>query len=358
VTDGDGENHCAPSCTAFATPEWFDAWLDAFGEGAGGIWRSGEGGNSGCAIPYVLEQVPVAPMLRLKAAISATNDHTPRYDVLGMIPTPNDLFNQMSLDLGVSVLRFDYLSERSNLLQALGSAPSGLLFAIDFCEDSPFVNCDLQWEQYWNSLGSMRTLWARRERKLMSGYGAAFRCLREWGEIEPVLDAIYDVEASGWKGREGTAIKQRPETLRFYNRCLRDWARRGWLRVFLLVVGERIVAFQINVLFDRVLTQLKVGYEESFAKVSPGQVLQLQLLRWAFAQPDVHIYDMLGGGGKAEKTKRKWATDAEPLYSLWIFRRNLQGLLAWIRFVAAPPVKHRLTGRPGKQHSPIQRDAA
>ena len=85
-------------------------------------------------------------------------------------------------------------------------------------------------------------------------------------------------------------------------------------------------------------------------------MLQLQLLRWAFSNPDVHVYDMLGGGGKAEQNKRKWATEMEPLYTLRVFRRDIPGMVAWLRYVVGPWVKHRLTGKPGKQHQPLVRE--
>ena len=340
--------------TAFATRDWFSAWIEAFGGVGAGIWETVPGDPNHSAIAYQRERVALAPMLHVPAALSATNDHTPRFDTIGTIADPTAAFERMMSDLGVSLLRFDYVPAQSHLLTGLRAKSSQLWYGVDFCEDSPYVNCDLDWNAYWDGLGSTRSLWARRERKLMSDMKAEFRCLTDWRDVEPLLEPIYAVEASGWKGREGTAINQSAATLRFYNRSIRDWAERGWLRLFTLSLGTEIVAFQINVLFRGVLSQLKVGYDERHSKLSPGQVLQLQLLRWAFADSEVHAYDLLGGGGKAGETKRKWATDAEPLYSVTVFRRNLPGLLARLRFVTAPRLKHWITGKPGKAHQPIQ----
>jgi hypothetical protein len=354
MTGANGETQDGERYTAFATRDWFSAWIEAFGGARAGIWESRPSGVDDGAIAYQREHVALSPLLRVPAALSATNDHTPRYDAIGKISDPTALFERMMSELGVSMLRFDYVPSQSHILSGLRERESRLWYGIDFCEDSPYVNCDLDWDTYWDSLGSTRSLWARRERKLMTDMKAAFRCLSDWSEVEPLLDRVYAVEASGWKGREGTAINQSEETLRFYNRCIHDWAERGWLRLFTLSLGTEIVAFQINVLFRGVLSQLKVGYDEGRSKLSPGQVLQLQLLRWAFANPEVHVYDMLGGGGKAGVTKRKWATDAEPLYSVTVFRRNLPGLLARMRFVTAPRLKRWLTGNPGKTHQPVQ----
>lgn len=340
--------------TAFSTRDWFEAWIDAFGGSCAGIWRPAQSVAKDAGIAYRRERIELSPFLYVSAAVSATNDHTPRYDTIGNVYDSGSVLERMMKTLDVSMLRFDYVSDRSHLLSGLRNSGTRLWYGVEFCEDSPYVNCDLDWDSYWDGLGSTRALWARRERKLMSGMEAEFRCFGEWREVEPLLDRIYDVEASGWKGREGTAINQSPETLRFYSRCIRNWAERGWLRLFTLSLGAEIVAFQINVLFRGVLTQLKVGYDERHSKLSPGQVLQLQLLRWAFARPDVRVYDMLGGGGKANETKRKWATDAEPLYSVSVFRRDALGYLARLRFDTAPRLKRWLTGNPGKIHQPVR----
>jgi hypothetical protein len=327
----------------FATTAYFEAWLDAFGVSAGDLWRAPDG-RGDVVIAYVLDSLSIGP-LRISAVQGAANDHTARYDVTGEIGDPARLLPAMLKSLGASVASFSFLATDSRLLSAVRNC-GGLWYYVDFCEDSLFVDCRQRWETFWASRGSTRHLWMRRERALIEQQGAVFRCLQSWDEIETVLPVVYEIEASGWKGREGSAIAQSPRTRRFYDRCIRHWAEKGWMRLFVLELKGEIVAFQIAVQHEGVVYQIKVGYDERHAKSSPGQVLQLQLLRWAFANPEVRAYDMLGGGGKAAGNKRKWATDTEPLFTLWIFRRNGVGLLAWLRFFLAPRIKHRLTGRP------------
>lgn len=331
----------------FTGQDWYDVWIDAFGGRESGIWQWREQGNA-VSVPYVLVTQLIGPF-PIRVAKGAANDHTPRFDVIGNVADPSRMFPRMMSELDVSYLSFDYLSERSRLMQAIRARPPGLLFQVDLCESSPYVNCELDWRLYWTQLGnSTRSLWARRERRLMGDHGARFHCLLDWAEVKAVLSTIYDIEASGWKGRQGSAIKQNPATLKFYDACVRAWAEKGALRLFLLSLKDEIIAFQLDVLHVGVLTQLKIGYLEKYAKHSPGQVLQLQILRWAFENPEVKIYDMLGGGGKALETKLKWATGAEQLYTVRVFRKTPGGWLAWARFVIAPRVKRALYRLAGK----------
>jgi hypothetical protein len=324
----------------FASVPYFESWLNAFGGPNSGVWRP----DGAPVIAYVRAPLRLG-LIRVTAVHGATNDHTARYDILGDLVEPARMLHRMQKALCTSMFCFEYLARDSRLLSAVRANDSKLWYQLDFCEDSPYVDCRLPWEEYWASRGTSRQLWARRERKLMHDLGATFRCLERWEQIEPVLPAVYDVEASGWKGREGSAIRQSPNTLDFYNRCMRHWAERGWLRLFLLELAGEIIAFQITVLHDGVLYQIKVGYQERHAKLSPGQVLQVWLLREAFANPAIRAYDMLGGGGKAAANKRKWATGAETLYTLRVFRKSMGGLLAWLRFVVAPRLKTAILPR-------------
>lgn len=332
----------------FASVPYFEAWLSAFGGQGSGIWTL-DGPPGRTSIAYVRDCVSLGPF-RIVAVRSATNDHTPRFDVVGELGDPARALCAIQKALGASLIVFDYLSTNSRLLRTIRSGGDGLWHQIEFCEESPYVDCRSPWDTYWESRGTTRHLWARRERKLISDLSARFRFITDWDQVAPLLPAVFEVESSGWKGRTQSAIGQNAATLAFYGRCLRHWAECGWLRLYLLELGEDIIAFQITVLYEGVLYQLKVGYQEQHAKLSPGQVLQLQLLRDAFADPAIHAYDMLGGGGKAAANKRKWATSAETLYTLRVFRRNIGGMLAWCRFVVAPRVKAAILAR--LAHSP------
>lgn len=99
----------------------------------------------------------------------------------------------------------------------------------------------------------------------------------------------------------------------------------GWFRLWLEAWGDGCA-----------------GYLESAAKLSLGQVLRIQVLRWAFAQ----LFDMIN---PATEFKLKGATGVEDIYSLRIFRRSPGGLLAWSRYVAAPGLKAKMSHVAGRK---------
>jgi CelD/BcsL family acetyltransferase involved in cellulose biosynthesis len=169
--------------------------------------------------------------------------------------------------------------------------------------------------------------------------------LASWSDVGRHFDEMLAVEASGWKGRLGSSIVQNPKLRNFYESVCQNFAAVDALRVFLLRKDRRIVAFQICTLHAGTLTGLKSGYLEEYAKESPGQVLHLHIVRWAFSQANVRIYDMLG---PTSTTKMKWATGVDELSTIYVFRQSFGGAIAGLRWALAPRAKAWLRQRLGK----------
>lgn len=319
---------------------WFETWLRHFGApGQSGFWRTGHGGAL-VEIPYVLETLYIGGF-PLRCARGAVNAHTPRYDILGTLGTPAEVLTSMMDDLGAAMLRFPYLSPESELLHKTQANPGSLLIDIGHCERAPYIDTASNWDEYWSSRGKSRLEWARKERKLLGNDDTKVVCLTQWDAIEPIFTDILEIEASGWKGQQGSAIVQDRNLLTFYTELSRYWAEQGWLRLFILYAGALPVAFELDAEFNGILHIFKHGYLESWAKSGPGQVLRMQVLRSAFENDGVQLADMFG---PSTDFKGKWATHDEELQTLTVYRKSPAGLLAWCRYAAAPRLKARIRG--------------
>lgn len=325
-----------PGETLFATELWFSHWLAAFGGAGAGTWRASE--VDGPAISYVLESHRAVPF-RLRVARAASNAHTPRFDAFGAQPPTVEALRDMMRSLGVVALIFPYLSGASRLARTIRAAGRGLRWHCEPCEAAPYVDCTGDWQAYLaGRKKSHRANWLSDERRAIAA-GTEFEVRSAWDDVAPVFDELLRVEASGWKGRAGSAMLHDAAVRGFYEALCRDLAPRGKLRVFLYRRDGRIGAFQICAVHAGVLSSLKIGFLEDYAKESPGQVLQLWTLKWAFAQPDVRIFDMLG---PATESKLRWATGVEDLVTLYVFRPTLGGAVALARWKIGPRLKEHL----------------
>jgi CelD/BcsL family acetyltransferase involved in cellulose biosynthesis len=122
------------------------------------------------------------------------------------------------------------------------------------------------------------------------------------GELEPLLEEAFGVEAAGWKGRARTALAHDATRRDFYRRYAAAAASRGILRLTFLRIAGRAAAVQLAVETDDRFWLLKVGYDERFARCSPGSLLLLESIRHADTR-GLRSYEFLGD---AESWTRPW----------------------------------------------------
>ncbi|HXR96250.1 MAG TPA: GNAT family N-acetyltransferase [Terriglobales bacterium] len=161
------------------------------------------------------------------------------------------------------------------------------------------------------------------------------RGLRKLGALElvtvtdpeaavPRFEECLAIEASGWKGRAGTAMLSNPLHARFYRALVRTLAEERRLRLMLLCCDHSIIAFRLCTQQHGALAGVKAAYAEAWRKHSPGMVMLHLMLRQAH-QSGLNEYDFLGGD---DQFKRDWTPFARPLTCLRVFNSTPRGRLA------------------------------
>ena len=91
-----------------------------------------------------------------------------------------------------------------------------------------------------------------------------------------------------------------------------------------LKIGGVAAATQIAVESGGGFWLLKVGYDENFARCSPGNLLMLESLRYA-ANRGLKSYEFLGS---AEPWTEMWTDRVRPCVSVWAYPNNFRGAAA------------------------------
>ncbi len=92
-------------------------------------------------------------------------------------------------------------------------------------------------------------------------------------EAFAALDHLLAIEASGWKGAEGTALAKAPETLAFARAAFNPDNARPAVRFSVLSLQDRPIAVSAHFVTQGLAANLKCAYDESFAACSPGVLL-------------------------------------------------------------------------------------
>jgi CelD/BcsL family acetyltransferase involved in cellulose biosynthesis len=159
----------------------------------------------------------------------------------------------------------------------------------------------------------------RRQRKLEEEGGLRLISTTEADPTE--LERFYQLESTGWKGEEGTAIACAAETRMFYDGVARSATRFGYLSLYRLDCGDRTVAMHYGLNYGGRYFLLKPAYDEHFSHGAPGHVITSEVLRELLAQ-GVKEFDFLM---PQMEWKREWATAARPHAFCYIFARSFIG---------------------------------
>ncbi len=146
-------------------------------------------------------------------------------------------------------------------------------------------------------------------------------------ELPPLLDEFYRVEASGWKGRLGTALAKDPHWGPLVRRYAADAAEQGVLRLGVLRIGGRVAAMDLGIELGRRLWSLKFGYDEAFAHCYPGNLITLEMVRYAYER-GLGAYELMGVHAGY---KSRWTRSARPCQSVLVYPvvpRSLTAMLA------------------------------
>ena len=192
-------------------------------------------------------------------------------------------------------------------------------------DEHPVIDITGDWESYWSTLSRNTRSDVRRRRRRLDELGSVEVEVLDGAEgLEEALALAMEIEASGWKGRAGTALAARPADER-HHRLLAHWAaRRGWLRLTFLRVDGRAIAFHFSLQAHGILYVLRIGFADDMAAHSPGKVLMACEIERAFAEG----LDRFDFAGSSADYKTRWANGSRTLLELSAFPPTVRGRAA------------------------------
>jgi CelD/BcsL family acetyltransferase involved in cellulose biosynthesis len=143
-----------------------------------------------------------------------------------------------------------------------------------------------------DALGAKKLKELRRQRHRLAEHGAVhFEVARTPEDVASAIETFLVLEASGWKGRRGTALVQHDGDASFVRRATIALAETGQCEIVSLQAGDTPVAAAIVLRHQDRAFYFKLGIDERFAKFSPGVQLTLELTRHLCADPAIATAD-------------------------------------------------------------------
>lgn len=163
----------------------------------------------------------------------------------------------------------------------------------------------------------------RRVRKFREYGGGSLECVRV--ETEDQVDDFYELAVRiadrSWQYRN---LGRRPEETVLSREKLRDLARIGCLRAYLLTCGAKPASYIIGYRYEDVLQFEETAYAEEYSSLSPGTVLYFLLLQDLYEHdPPAFIDHGIGIGPHKEIFSNHVSYDT----SVYLFRRTTRNRL-------------------------------
>jgi CelD/BcsL family acetyltransferase involved in cellulose biosynthesis len=315
---GEWERLLPADATPFDLHCWYAPWWEAFG---------GDGKLAVCTVWRGEELAGAMPLSRKGGRLSAMlNGHAGASRPLAADPEAMAALVGAALARRAPELELPSLPSGDPSLPALleGAGRAGAQALSEPGYSSPFVATggDLEaWSKGEDASWKSRV--ARYRRKMLRDHETEFAVFEAPEDLGGWLEEGFRIEASGWKGRAGTAIASSPETERFYRALARDFQQRDELRLTRIALDGSAVAFCFSLLHGNRIYTLKSGYDESIRKLAPGLVMQLLMVEKSF-ELGFETLELLG-----EKVdwKEKLATGTHPHTDLRIYSGGPAGAL-------------------------------
>lgn len=288
-----------------------------------------------------VEIVPVGPAARptAAAAFAKSGRIFARLNLLGAedLWMPTDVHyqdenaaNELADALVNSGLpaRFGHFPADSQFVAALTRASRGKGYVMSGPVPGVYlISLDESWRQPEQKLNSKRRSDLRRRRKKADALGSVrfdIICPTP-AAVGDLVDEAFAVEASGWKGRSGTALALDEKQNAFFRHYARLASEAGILRLCFMRIDDKPVAATIAAQCDGAFWQFKIGYDESYKACSPSKLLLAETVRHA-AQAGLSAYEFLGNAAWIEE----WTTDIRPSLRLRYYPFNPAGVAAII----------------------------
>lgn len=204
--------------------------------------------------------------------------------------------------------------------------------------NSPYIDLPASWSEMELTLSRHFRANMRRRRRRLSDKGTVSLDLCDGtddAELTARLDEGLKLEASGWKGRGGTAICQASDTLGFYTALAKQAESEGRLRLWFLRLDGKAIAFHYGLQDGARYLLLKPTYDEAHGEVGPGHLLMEEVLQDCIAR-GLREFDFLGPG---MPWKSDWARKGRPHDWLYLFRGPRGRLVHGLKFRMAPRVR-------------------
>ena len=226
-----------------------------------------------------------------------------------------------------SLLLIEDLEEQTPIWKALNENETSALKQVVVTTPQPKHRIRLSdgSDAYWSQFSKS----TRKEFKriLKKNTEATFKRITEPQQVDRFLAQAHQVSANSW---QANVYGNRVNNDEVQKNTFKLLAELGMLRCYLMSIGEKPIAFEIAYSYKDYVYGIEVGFDQSYRKISPGNLLMYKEIEDLFEHETPEWYDF--GEGDAPY-KARFSTVVTSSANIWMIEKNLKNnlLLAIIK---------------------------
>ncbi len=138
-------------------------------------------------------------------------------------------------------------------------------------------------------------------------------------QINSALNVFYQIEKSGWKGQNNTAIACDENIRSFYDKTWNEFASYGNACVFVLSAEGKPIASAIAFIHGENLYLHKIAFLETYNSFGAGSILIKQIIKDAIDNQKIQLISFVTD----PEWLKRWHTKKHKLYAVEAFNNNI-----------------------------------
>jgi CelD/BcsL family acetyltransferase involved in cellulose biosynthesis len=188
----------------------------------------------------------------------------------------------------------------------------------------------------------------RRTRKELEELGSV--SFRHFSSADPdALERFFQLESSGWKGREGTAIACHPSTRLYYELVATAASRDGYFSLDFLELNGKPISAHFALNWNGRYQLLKAAYDENYGRYGPGHLIVQEVLR-TLIPLGMREIDFVAPS-KWDETR--WASKTRSHFTWFVFPRTLYGSILHFLKISGRTIMKSILRRPTCECAPV-----
>ena len=180
----------------------------------------------------------------------------------------------------------------ASLMRSVADA-RGLPMVVTGVSERPFLQSGLDGDDYLRqSLSSHHYREFRRLKRRLATRGLIEHVVARGPDaIRHGIESFLTLEASGWKGRERTAMASDRYRAAFAREAVYRLAEQDLCRIHALTLDGETIASLVVMVEAGVAYTWKTAYDENYAAFSPGALLMIEVTRQHLDDPNIAVTD-------------------------------------------------------------------